>query len=43
VIAGVTLSHYYESVPSYGGWKYDYSGLARGRNRQPAELEWRLG
>ncbi|WP_208642792.1 TonB-dependent siderophore receptor [Pseudomonas sichuanensis] len=30
VIAGVTLSHYYESVPSYGGWKYDYSGSPAG-------------
>ncbi len=30
VIAGVTLSHYYENVPSYGGWKYDYSGSPAG-------------
>ena len=25
LIAGVTLSKYRESVPSYGGWNYDYS------------------
>ncbi|PYC20603.1 TonB-dependent siderophore receptor [Pseudomonas mosselii] len=30
LIAGVTLSNYYENVPSYGGWKYDYSGSAAG-------------
>ncbi|MCX5509670.1 TonB-dependent siderophore receptor [Pseudomonas sp. BJa3] len=30
LIAGVTLSNYYESVPSYGGWKYDYSGSPAG-------------
>lgn len=30
LIAGVTLSNYYENVPSYGGWKYDYSGSPAG-------------
>ncbi len=30
LIAGVTLSNYYEKVPSYGGWKYDYSGSPAG-------------
>ena len=30
LIAGVTLSNAYESVPSYGGWKYDYSGSPAG-------------
>ena len=30
LIAGVTLSNAYENVPSYGGWKYDYSGSPAG-------------
>lgn len=30
LIAGVTLSKYNESVPSYGGWHYDYSGSPAG-------------
>ena len=30
LIAGVTLSKYRESVPSYGGWNYDYSGSPAG-------------
>ncbi|NWD27611.1 TonB-dependent siderophore receptor [Pseudomonas yamanorum] len=30
LIAGVTLSKYRESVPSYGGWHYDYSGSPAG-------------
>jgi outer-membrane receptor for ferric coprogen and ferric-rhodotorulic acid len=30
LIAGVTLSKYRESVPSYGGWNYAYSGSPAG-------------
>lgn len=30
LITGVTLSNYYENVPAYGGWKYDYSGSPAG-------------
>ena len=30
LIAGVTLSKYRESVPSYGSWKYDYSSSPAG-------------
>ena len=30
LIAGVTLSKYRESVPSHGGWNYDYSGSPAG-------------
>lgn len=30
LIAGATLSNYYENVPAYGGWKYDYSGSPAG-------------
>ena len=30
LIGGLTLSKYNESVPSYGGWLYDYSGSAEG-------------
>ena len=30
IIAGLTLSKYNENVPSYGGWRYDYSGSPAG-------------
>ncbi|WP_413787306.1 TonB-dependent siderophore receptor [Pseudomonas sp. P5_152] len=30
IIGGLTLSKYNENVPSYGGWRYDYSGSPAG-------------